>query len=461
MNARAPFVRLALAATLLAASRSPLSAQQQQPQGDGQGSGWNRIGAGSSGPVRSNVRIGNFNGGHLGASSFGDGSSPPNPQGPPAPDAAAHGDREPPTFSRRVGNTELQQWAVGAGVNTDPMYNYWAAWGTGVGMMQYLWGGGYGGYGMGYGMMPYALGESILGPYYASQGGMGQGGTGMPGMGMPGMGGAGMGMPGMPPNGNGGPNGNNGGQAGGATIGQFPGSAGEPNYGTPQPGSQAPSASSSGVPSTTAPTEEAPAPRPNPPETKPAPPPPAPMPNIGSGSASVETARQFSERGEKEFRANNFKAAAYQWKHALLDDPQNGMLTMLLAQALFAAGQYEDAATVTQHGMRLLPRDQWGIVITNRKELYREPVDYLNQLHTLDRLLKAKSGDATLRFLAGFHYACLGYPKAALEHLDKALAAGAQDPLVQNLRDEMQAKLPKPAAGRTPGAEGAPPTPAR
>ncbi|MBS0202780.1 MAG: hypothetical protein JSS49_07755 [Planctomycetes bacterium] len=69
--------------------------------------------------------------------------------------------------------------------------------------------------------------------------------------------------------------------------------------------------------------------------------------------------------------------------------------------------------------------------------------------------MKAKPADPALRFLLGYHYAYLGYPQQAVDRLNQVVAAAPQDELATQLRDEMQAKLPKPAT-TTPATLSAP-----
>ena len=40
------------------------------------------------------------------------------------------------------------------------------------------------------------------------------------------------------------------------------------------------------------------------------------------------------------FKAGDYAEATKDWEHALVDDPQNGMVGMLLAQSLFASGDF-------------------------------------------------------------------------------------------------------------------------
>jgi tetratricopeptide (TPR) repeat protein len=149
---------------------------------------------------------------------------------------------------------------------------------------------------------------------------------------------------------------------------------------------------------------------------------------------------QFAGAGEEAFQAGNYDEAARSWRHALLDDPTNGTLLMMYAQGLFARGQYDEAAGATQQAMRLLPEEQWGVVVKNYTELYSNTQDYVDQLRVLEAKVREQPDSASLRFLVGFHYGYLGYPADAVRELDKLAELAPQDQMGGRLRDQMAAK---------------------
>jgi hypothetical protein len=177
-----------------------------------------------------------------------------------------------------------------------------------------------------------------------------------------------------------------------------------------------------------------------------------------------ESSLVFAERGETDFRNGDYKNAVYSWKHALVDDPENGVLVMMLAQGLFATGEYSQAAGAVQQGLQMLPRDQWGVVVENFRELYGQRQDYTTHLRALEKSIREKPEDPALRFLAGYHYFFLGYPQQALDQLDKGLKKAPRDQVAKKLRDqvdvllrEQQAKdQPIPAPANTPPATTSP-----
>jgi tetratricopeptide (TPR) repeat protein len=155
----------------------------------------------------------------------------------------------------------------------------------------------------------------------------------------------------------------------------------------------------------------------------------------------VESALSFAEQGEVDFKQGKYKLAAQSWRHALVDDPRNAAIVLLLGQALFAVGQYDEAAGATQAALSMLPEDKWGAVVTHYKELYPNVGDYTGQIRALEKARDAKPDAPALHFLLGYHFGYLNYPKHAVRELDKVLAAVPKDKIAQKLRDEFAAKL--------------------
>lgn len=170
-------------------------------------------------------------------------------------------------------------------------------------------------------------------------------------------------------------------------------------------------------------------------------------------SPEATGSKVFADKGETDFKSGNYKGAVWAWRHAVLDDPKNGVLLLMLAQSFFATGRYDEAAGATQQAMPLLPKDKWSVVIANRAELYGKAKDYTTQLRALENAVKTKPQDPALRFLAGFHYAALGFPQEAIDQLDKGLKEAPQDEMAQALREEMTARLTKRPVEPPPGTK--------
>lgn len=160
---------------------------------------------------------------------------------------------------------------------------------------------------------------------------------------------------------------------------------------------------------------------------------------IDSETPLPTSANDFAALGEQDFRAGNYNEAVKDWQHALIDDPQNGGLYLLIGQTLFALGQYEPSAGMTQLGMQLLPQNQWGAVVGNYRELYSSSQTYQSQLRALEAAVKAKDSAAG-RFLLGFQYGYLGYPAEAVRQLDHAIKLNPKDQMAEKLKAIMAAE---------------------
>lgn len=175
-------------------------------------------------------------------------------------------------------------------------------------------------------------------------------------------------------------------------------------------------------------------------------------------AGALPTPEQYAAIGETAFKARDYKSAVRAWRHGLIDDPNNGVLVLMLSQALFASEQFNESAGATQFGMQLVAQDKWDTVVKNYRELYSKVDDYTTQLRALEKAAREKSDDPSLRFLLGYHYGFLGYPKEAVQQLEKCVSLAPEDETAQKLLDMFNDKLPKdPNKKVDPPAPGKPP----
>ena len=178
--------------------------------------------------------------------------------------------------------------------------------------------------------------------------------------------------------------------------------------------------------------------------------PPEPQAPPSTALARAATATFCSQEkvlcGETAFRAGDYPAAIEDWNSVLACDSCNPVLVMMLAQAYFAAGDYRGAAAATQAAMQELPQDRWGVVVSNRNELYCNPKSYSFQLQQLENAVNDHPNDPAQRFLLAFQYAYLGYPQAAVGQLDKVIELEPRDEMAVHLRKALEPLLPKPGA---------------
>ncbi len=142
----------------------------------------------------------------------------------------------------------------------------------------------------------------------------------------------------------------------------------------------------------------------------------------------------------------------------MVDDPNNGGVVLLMSQALFAVGQWDAAANTLQGAMQMLPESEWGTVLKNYKELYPDVAVYTKQIRTAEEARDAAPDDPALRFLLGYHFGYLNYPKHAVQELDKALDIEPRDAGSEKLRSifAQQAGLPGGRRPRPPASKSRP-----
>jgi len=153
-------------------------------------------------------------------------------------------------------------------------------------------------------------------------------------------------------------------------------------------------------------------------------------------NSSLE-ANAFIRQAENALKSGDYQLAVRAWRHAVVEDPGNGTTIMMLAQALFAAGDYDEAAAAAEQAMMLLPEHEWSNVAKKFRGLYGNIQDYSNQVNALASAVEKYPNDPALRFELGFQYAYSDHPDLALPQLDKLLELVPQDQIGRKLRDQV------------------------
>jgi tetratricopeptide (TPR) repeat protein len=158
----------------------------------------------------------------------------------------------------------------------------------------------------------------------------------------------------------------------------------------------------------------------------------------------------YAAMGEDDFRAGRYSEALVNFRHALVEEPNNAGLMLLLAQSLFQTSRWTEAAGATELAMGSLPEERWGTVVENYRQLYGNIGDYTAQLKALEGVAQEKPNDPALRFLLGYHFGYLGYPKQATRELGTAVGLEGRDPAARKLHDLFAAKVGAPEVGPVP-----------
>jgi tetratricopeptide (TPR) repeat protein len=93
--------------------------------------------------------------------------------------------------------------------------------------------------------------------------------------------------------------------------------------------------------------------------------------------------------------------------------------------------------------MQMLPEDKWGVVVSNYSQLYGNVQDYTDQVRNLEAARKENPESPALRFLLGFQYGYLNYPKQAVRELDQALTLAPRDLGSLKVREIFAAQWPE------------------
>jgi hypothetical protein len=116
----------------------------------------------------------------------------------------------------------------------------------------------------------------------------------------------------------------------------------------------------------------------------------------------ADEAKRLLELGIRAFRAGQYGVALVRFRQASEVDPTNTRALFLMGQAHMAVGQYRDALTAIESGLRLQP--DWPISdYRPRLELYGDnPDDWRELVHRLEDAVRRRPDDAAALFLRAY-----------------------------------------------------------
>jgi hypothetical protein len=162
-------------------------------------------------------------------------------------------------------------------------------------------------------------------------------------------------------------------------------------------------------------------PKPEEPKVKPPVKPPVqelPLPPEPDPNPDNEAGRQIA-LGRAAFAAEEYGRAAHHFRLAAVTDPQVAMGHLLLAQALFALGKYDEAVAAIHAGMRVQP--DWPQRRFRPLELYGDNVaDYPEHLSRLEQAATRQPDDPVLLFLYAYELWFDGRQDEALPVFERA-----------------------------------------
>jgi tetratricopeptide (TPR) repeat protein len=168
--------------------------------------------------------------------------------------------------------------------------------------------------------------------------------------------------------------------------------------------------------------------------------------------AVSDAAMQTFDRARDAFNGGDYKQALNLADEALKSMPNDASLHEFRALALFALGDFEQAAAPLYAVLSNGPGWDWATLVG----LYPNVDAYTTHLRALEAYTKSHPDSAAGRFVLAYHYVTQGHLDAAAAQLKKVVALQPGDKLATQLLGQLTPN----AAGSAPetaGAGGAPP----
>ncbi len=161
---------------------------------------------------------------------------------------------------------------------------------------------------------------------------------------------------------------------------------------------------------------------------------------------------QYYNQARAAFEQGNYQDALRLAGHAGVESPQNPKVHELTLLALFASGDYRDAATEAHAALALGPPSSWGDLYS----YYNDNAKYTEQLRKLERTVGETPQSAPAQFLLGYQYLMTGANAAAKAHFALAAKLTPNDKLAQHILQQLDSggavtppQLPQPPAAPT------------
>lgn len=162
----------------------------------------------------------------------------------------------------------------------------------------------------------------------------------------------------------------------------------------------------------------------------------------GAGpDSAMRMVQQYLADGDAAFRERRYGDAAHYYAKAIELRPEEGVLYLVLSDALFATGDYHYGAFALRRALEFEPSLAQSDI--DKREFYSDPAEFERQLQLLERFLADRPTDADARLLLAANYLFSRRPNLAIDLLE----AGSSEAV----RSESSGKLILDAAKSAPG----------
>jgi tetratricopeptide (TPR) repeat protein len=135
-----------------------------------------------------------------------------------------------------------------------------------------------------------------------------------------------------------------------------------------------------------------------------------------TGQASARAGLQNLTLGDSAFREKRYGDAVHYYAKAIEFQPDEGVLYLVLSDALFATGDYHYGAYALRKALELDPSLLDKAI--DKHEFYGDPTDFDRQLAVLELYLKDRPADQDARLLLAANYLFGLRPAAAVDLLE-------------------------------------------
>jgi len=159
-------------------------------------------------------------------------------------------------------------------------------------------------------------------------------------------------------------------------------------------------------------------------------------------------AERYLTLGDRAFREGRFSDAAQFYAKAVEYAPTEGVMHLVLADALFATADYHYAAYALRRAFELSP--SLALAIVDKHEFYADPADFDRHLAAAETFVANNPDDADARLVLAANFLFGNRPAAAVDLLERhaalSLRADTAAGLILDAAREIQHGLPAPTA---------------
>jgi tetratricopeptide (TPR) repeat protein len=150
----------------------------------------------------------------------------------------------------------------------------------------------------------------------------------------------------------------------------------------------------------------------------------------GRGGAQSAASQRLSQ-GDEAFREGRYSDAVHDYAKAVELEPREGVLHLILSDALFATGDYHYAAYALRRALELDPTLVDSVI--DKHSFYGDPTEFDRQLQLLESYLEDHFLDDDARLLLAANYLFGAKPAQATDLL--------QSPFSQTMRETAAGKV--------------------